>query len=552
MSFRVLKKTGVSCVAGLMLMAGVFGSNIFAQTKISCGKTATASTTLSPASNAVDCNSSSRWESNHGVDPQWIYVNLGTPTSISRVLLNWETASARDYLIEGSNDALFATKTTLATRTNMAYGARVDNITGLSGTYQYIRMYGTARTTSWGYSLFEFEVYDAPTSQYILTTNVSPAGSGSVAPTGGTYNAGTVVTVTATQNPGYLFVNWSGASTSTNPSIQLTMNGNYSLTANFQIVQTSQWLSNGTNLYYNNGNVGIGTNSPTSKLSVLGDVNCNAVRIVQTPAFATLEPNRLLVGVAVGGQTEISGQTVITGNVVASRKIQVDTLQCNALKITGGVSNTLIDIDGNEYHTVTIGTQTWTVENLATTRLNDGTMIPNVTDNAAWSNLTTPGYCWSNNDPATNGATFGALYNWYALNTGKLAPVGWHVSTDAEWTVLENYLIAHGYNYDFTKTGNKIAKSMAARTDWRTTTEVGNIGNNLGRNNRCGFSALPGSPRLSSNGTFYNPNDIGGWWSATESNSEVVWCRILFAASYTLYRYADFKSTGFSVRLVRD
>ena len=100
----------------------------------------------------------------------------------------------------------------------------------------------------------------------------------------------------------------------------------------------------------------------------------------------------------------------------------------------------VVDIDGNVYHTVTIGTQVWMVENLKTTKYNDGTAIPLVTDNTAWGALTTPGYCWYNNDSATYKNTYGALYNWYAVNTGKLAPTGWHVPTDSEWTVLTTYL----------------------------------------------------------------------------------------------------------------
>ena len=100
----------------------------------------------------------------------------------------------------------------------------------------------------------------------------------------------------------------------------------------------------------------------------------------------------------------------------------------------------VVDIDGNVYHTVTIGTQVWMVENLKTTRYNDGTAIPLVTDGTAWAALTTPGYCWYNNDSATYKNTYGALYNWYAVNTGKLAPTGWHVPTDSEWTVLTTYL----------------------------------------------------------------------------------------------------------------
>ena len=109
--------------------------------------------------------------------------------------------------------------------------------------------------------------------------------------------------------------------------------------------------------------------------------------------------------------------------------------------ISGANSNTVTDIDGNAYHTVAIGTQVWMVENLKTTRYNDGTAIPLVTDSAVWGNLTsTPGYCWYNNDMSMYKNLYGALYNWYAVSTEKLAPEGWHVPTNSEWGVLINYL----------------------------------------------------------------------------------------------------------------
>src|SRR5674476_633708 len=106
----------------------------------------------------------------------------------------------------------------------------------------------------------------------------------------------------------------------------------------------------------------------------------------------------------------------------------------------GDSSNTVTDIEGNVYHTVKIGTQTWMVENLKTTKYKDGTAIPLVTDNKVWINLPTPAYCWYDNDATTYKNTYGALYNWYAVNTGKLAPTGWHIPTDAEWTTLQNYV----------------------------------------------------------------------------------------------------------------
>jgi hypothetical protein len=87
-------------------------------------------------------------------------------------------------------------------------------------------------------------------------------------------------------------------------------------------------------------------------------------------------------------------------------------------------TGTVSDVDGHTYKTIKIGDQWWMAENLKTTKYNDGTEIPFVPDSIAWSNLSTAAYCWYNNEQTTNGSTYGALYNWYAVNSGKLNPTG--------------------------------------------------------------------------------------------------------------------------------
>jgi len=219
--------------------------------------------------------------------------------------------------------------------------------------------------------------------------------------------------------------------------------------------------------------------------------------------------------------------------------------------ITGSV--TITDIDGNVYHTITLGTQTWTVENLRTTKYNDGSAIPLVTDGTAWGNLTTPGYCYYNNTTSSDSIKkFGALYNWYTVNTGKLAPTGWHVPTDAEWDTLEKYLLAHGYNWDGTTTNNKMAKSISAQTDWATSRVAGAVGNNLSRNNTSGFSALPGGFR-DLIGRFSSIGHNGFWWSTTAYVAPFAYYRYLYYDSNELSRdYFNMISYGFSVRLLRN
>jgi len=224
----------------------------------------------------------------------------------------------------------------------------------------------------------------------------------------------------------------------------------------------------------------------------------------------------------------------------------------NQVSFTTNSVETITDLDGNVYHTVTIGTQTWMAENLKTTQYNDGTAIPLVTDNTSWANLTTGAYSWYNNDATTNKNKYGALYNWYTVNTGKLAPKGWHVPTDAEWTTLENYLIANGYNYDGSTSGNKYAKSLAASTDWGTNYGTGTIGNDLTKNNSSGFSALPGGYRSNDDGTFDYVGNYGCWWSSTESDTNDAWTRGMYYSISYVYRYNNSKQDGYSVRCVRD
>jgi uncharacterized protein (TIGR02145 family) len=218
------------------------------------------------------------------------------------------------------------------------------------------------------------------------------------------------------------------------------------------------------------------------------------------------------------------------------------------------------DIDGNVYHVVTIGTQVWMVENLKTTKYNDGLSIPNVTGVSEWGSLTTPSYCWLNNNASANKNTYVALYNWYAINTGKLCPTGWHIPSDAEWTAMELYLQANGYNYDGIidtdnnrTTNNNTAKSLGATTGWASSSFVGVIGNTdyPAFRNKTGFTAMPGGHRYI-NGLYYNNNGDGFWWSSTEISNTGAWGRYLLWDDPGMYRNQFTKTNGFSVRCVKN
>ena len=245
-------------------------------------------------------------------------------------------------------------------------------------------------------------------------------------------------------------------------------------------------------------------------------------------------------------------KTIVIFNLIVAGLIITFITSCSK-NDDAQIATTVKDIDGNVYKTVKIGTQTWMAENLKTTRYRNGDSIPNVTVAEVWTNLTTGGYCNYNNEPnlATNYG-YGRLYNWYAVSDScNLAPVGWHVSTDADWTTLENYLITNGYNYDGTKAGNFIAKSLAATTYWSTYSTIGSIGYDLSKNNKSGFTALPGGYRVS-NGSFYNIGYHAFWWTSTESSSMNAVYRYLHYSSSSLSVYPDAKNWGRSVRCVKD
>jgi uncharacterized protein (TIGR02145 family) len=216
------------------------------------------------------------------------------------------------------------------------------------------------------------------------------------------------------------------------------------------------------------------------------------------------------------------------------------------------------DIDGNVYHVVKIGNQQWTMENVRTTKYNDGKAIPQDTSTATWANASTPKYCYYNNTFNPDSIKkFGVLYNWYVVdpaNPNKIAPAGWHVPTDSEWTVLANYLIANGYNWKGTTTDDRIAKSLASQTDWYNTQKTPeDIGCDLTSNNSSGFSALPGGCR-GRDGVFKNIGSGCHLWSASAYayDTSIAHNRDLYDGGSTLIRYENFKSCGFSVRLVRD
>jgi uncharacterized protein (TIGR02145 family) len=453
-----------------------------AQTDIARGKTATASSQQMDANNgnivyvaafAVDGNTTTRWGSTFA-DNQWLKVDLGAVYTITSVNIKWEAASAQTYRIECSTDNVNWSQ--LSRQVEMPAGARTDNLQGFTGTGRYIRMWGETRTTAYGFSIYDFNVYG----------NLQ------------------------------ISVSWVGTLTTAQAAALTLKEG----------LAYHNSDDNKSYVYHNNAweilaEVSVGPQGPKGDK---GDTGPQGIQGIQGM------PGTFAPGTAVGDMLYWNGSAWVT--IPGGSKGQTLTFTD---KPEWKGSTTVIDIDGNVYHTVTIGNQTWMVENLRATHLNDGTAIPNASDTAAWFALLSPGYCWYNNDTA-NGNTYGALYNWYAVHTGKLAPPGWHVPSDAEWTQLSTFLGGEA------GAGGKMKEAGLAH--WLTP--------NTGATNESGFMALPGGFRYPT-GQFAQVGQNASWWCVQEEDSWGAYYRGIDNNGTSIYRFGyTNKIVGYSVRLVKD
>ncbi|MBU1100117.1 MAG: fibrobacter succinogenes major paralogous domain-containing protein [Bacteroidetes bacterium] len=204
-------------------------------------------------------------------------------------------------------------------------------------------------------------------------------------------------------------------------------------------------------------------------------------------------------------------------------------------------SGLVADVDGNVYHTVTIGSQVWMAENLIVTHFSNGDPIPNITENTDWAALTTPAYCFYENNSSTYGIVYGALYNWYTVDPASngnknICPDGWHIPTEAEWTTLTTYLGGSSV------AGGKMKE--AGTSHWSAP--------NTGANNSSAFTALPGGYRAYTNGTFDNIGIFAHWWSSTQADASLAWGEGLFTMENPANHSTSMKKNGFSIRCVKD
>ena len=248
----------------------------------------------------------------------------------------------------------------------------------------------------------------------------------------------------------------------------------------------------------------------------------------------TIADNKTIDGGGIGGFTSfiIGLNSNTTYFVRAYATNSFGTAYGNDVNFTT-IPTTITDYDGNVYDVIAIGTQVWMKQNLKTTHFKNGSVITYPgTDNNAWfnawqNNIKT--YAWYNNDEPTYKNTYGALYNWHAVNTGNLCPMGWHVPTDAEWTTLTTYL------------GGAAGDKLKATTLWNSP--------NTGATNETDFTALPGGMR-DLYGTYDGIGDSGFWWSSTEQDSGASWFMGIIGSN--AFRNSSYKTIGFSVRCLRD
>jgi uncharacterized protein (TIGR02145 family) len=203
----------------------------------------------------------------------------------------------------------------------------------------------------------------------------------------------------------------------------------------------------------------------------------------------------------------------------------------------------ITDVDGNAYHSVTIGTQTWMVENLNVTHFNDGSEITLITSDLEWQTSTAPAYSWYYNIVPLGGNN-GSLYNYYAVNTGKLCPAGWNVPSDGEWKTLEMFLGMSQSEADMIKwRGEGTSSSLKAADGWYVLNGIQDM---------YGFKALPAGSRHGLSGEFEDFDRGASWWSSTTYDYKNAWFRSIVSSETTIYRGDVPNQSGFSVRCLKN
>ncbi len=299
----------------------------------------------------------------------------------------------------------------------------------------------------------------------------------------------------------------------------------------------------------------VATNITTTGATLSGIVNANDISTMVTFEYGTStyygDKINATQGPISGNDNTIVNATIndLTPGTTYHYRVKAE----NSFGVTYGndlsFSTVLNDVNGNIYNVIIIGTQVWMKENLKTTKYSDGTDIPLINTEEAWSVLTftNKAYCWYDDDIG-NKEVYGALYTWAAAMNGMtssdsdpsgvqgVCPSGWHLPSDSEWILLTNYL-GEGV------AGGKLKEEGTSH--WLYV--------NTGATNETGFTALPGGIR-NFNGTFESLGSVGRWWSSTsiEHDPYYVWGESLYFNQVYIYRSMANKKDGRSIRCIKD
>jgi len=269
------------------------------------------------------------------------------------------------------------------------------------------------------------------------------------------------------------------------------------------------------------------------------------------PSTAASSASVKLDGMTVLAPTDFNNKSVLykfevcdlTLQSVLEIEVKGTPGSCIEVWIEGKKLTTVTDVDQNVYNIVKIGDQIWMKENLKVTNYNNNIPIPNIMTGSEWNNLSTGAYCWYDNNESYKNTTYGAIYNWFAVNTGILCPTGWHVPTDDEWKILEMNLgmtqeQADGYWLRGTDEGSKLKSTSGWINDGNGT-------------NSSGFTAQAAGffstqPQFSYFGVY------GVWWTASDAYDIAAWDRYLINSTNSVGRDRSSKIEGFSVRCLKN
>ncbi len=297
-------------------------------------------------------------------------------------------------------------------------------------------------------------------------------------------------------------------------------------------------LAKGNGFSYSTKIISLSITDHQPQISYNGNVNYNKPQKVGAP--------EVKMQYTTGDQLLYKGYSGNYCTIVTDKPTETKTTDFKFVDCT--------DTDGNHYAVVHIGTQTWMAENLKTTKYRNGEAIGTTTPaNKDISGETEPKYQWAYNGDENNVLKFGRLYTWWSvLDSRNICPSDWHLASEDEWIVLENYLIYNGFNYDGSNMNNKVAKAVSATTIWFICSVPGAIGLDLTKNNSSGFTALPGG-YLFDSGTFVALNGSGNFWSSTETSNKIfAWVHYLTFDNYHFGKYFINKNYGLSVRCIKD